>query len=157
MNTAIEKEIESLRNKLESLEEEKQKEEHERAALDGVYEELKRRLEQSEVSLDAFIMYIYRDAKRVVNKVERHRLKQDAKAQAQTPTAEKPKATKKRAKKKRGKKKVAIKIPAGKYTNIPDDLERVFDVKEKGPRPKLVKAHAERLGLDQFMDECRID
>lgn len=153
MSTAIEKEIESLRNKLESLEEEKQKEERERALLDGVYSELQGRLEQSGISIDAFILYIYKDAKRVVNKTERQKAKQEAKA----PAADKPKATKKRSKKKRSKKKTVIKIPAGTYKNIPDAPDRVFDVKEKGPRPKLVKAYAEKIGIEQFMEECRVD
>lgn len=47
-----------------------------------------------------------------------------------------------------------VKIPAGRYTNVPPSLNDVFTVKEKGPRPKLVREHAENLGLEAFLEQC---
>jgi hypothetical protein len=50
-----------------------------------------------------------------------------------------------------------VKIPAGKYTNIPSEPETLFEVKEKGPRPKVLKNYAEEVGLEQFLDQCRVE
>jgi len=62
-------------------------------------------------------------------------------------------------KKKRQKRKapvVTVKIPAGRYANIPEAPDQVFEVKEKGARPKLLKAYAEQVGLERFLQECRL-
>ena len=78
----------------------------------------------------------------------------------QAPVAAKPNRKKKAsAKKGRGrsvKPKVSVKIPAGKYGNLPNAPDKVFDVKEKGPRPKALKEYAEEVGLQAFFDQCRI-
>ena len=78
----------------------------------------------------------------------------------QAPAAIKPTRKKKAsAKKGRGrsvKSKVSVKIPAGKYGNLPGAPDKVFEVKEKGPRPKALKEYAEKVGLQAFFDQCRI-
>ena len=52
--------------------------------------------------------------------------------------------------------KPAIQIPEGKYNNIPPDVERVFEVSLRGPRPKLLKAHAIDIGIEAFIEQCKI-
>ncbi|MEW8606458.1 MAG: hypothetical protein AB2594_17145, partial [Candidatus Thiodiazotropha sp.] len=51
----------------------------------------------------------------------------------------------------------AIKIPAGRYGNLPSNPDQVIEVKEKGPRPKILKRYAEEIGLEAFMSQCRLD
>ncbi|MCU7916277.1 MAG: hypothetical protein KZQ65_10395 [Candidatus Thiodiazotropha sp. (ex Gloverina cf. vestifex)] len=52
---------------------------------------------------------------------------------------------------------MTIKIPAGKYGNLPAEPDKVFNVKEKGPRPKALKSYAEEIGLEAFLAQCRLD
>jgi hypothetical protein len=81
--------------------------------------------------------------------------------ESKSPLVAKKAPAKKRAVKKAGRRgtkrkaKTTVKIPAGQYT-IPSEPDRVFEVKDKGPRPKALKAHAEEIGLERFMAECMV-
>ncbi|MEJ2694328.1 MAG: hypothetical protein P8166_15145, partial [Candidatus Thiodiazotropha sp.] len=50
-----------------------------------------------------------------------------------------------------------VNIPAGKYGNLPSAPDQVFEVKEKGPRPKALKSYAEEVGLEAFFQQCRLE
>lgn len=147
------KEIEALRVQIAKLEEQQEREAQERKALEGTNQKIFDLLEQAGLSLEAFIRFNLKAAKRVMSKIER----EEAKSVPATKAPAKKRVAKKAARRGAKRKvKTTVKIPAGKYT-IPTEPDRIFEVKDKGPRPKALKAHAEEIGLERFMTECRID
>jgi hypothetical protein len=158
MNKELEKEIQSLEMRIQQLKAEKEKTEKEKAVLTDAYSRLKDQLKEEGVSMEAFVRFAFKDLSRAIAVVQRE--SETGAPAAQEPARRKVSAKKKVVRKPRARKgrvaAGAIKIPAGKYTNIPPDTAAVFEVKEKGPRPKAVKAHAEQLGIDAFLDQCRI-
>ena len=150
---SIKKEIESLRAKIARLEAEQKKAEQREKALATLQEQIEKLLEENDLSLEDYIRSNLSQVSRIMAKIGREKEKQ-------APVAAKPNRKKKAsAKKGRGrsvKPKVSVKIPAGKYGNLPNAPDKVFDVKEKGPRPKALKEYAEEVGLQAFFDQCRI-
>ena len=148
------KEIDALQAQIEKLKELQTKEEQEIKALEETNQKIFSLLDEAGLSLEAFIRYNLKATKRVMAKVE----KEEAKS---VPAPKKAPAKKRGAKKaaRRGAKrqaKTTVKIPAGKYSNIPAAPDQVFEVKDKGPRPKALKAYAEEIGLESFMEQCLI-
>ena len=146
------KEINSLKARLAKLEAEEAKEQQQRELLESAYNTLLKNLDAAGVTFSTFIKAYYKEVRKVTARIEKEAAKQEA-------AAPKRKVTKKSAKKRgrRRKAKTVIKIPAGKYSNVPAEPERVFEVKEKGPRPKVLKAYAEEVGAEAFMQQCKID
>jgi hypothetical protein len=146
------KEIDALRAKIARLEKQQEKEENERQALEETRDNISQILQEAGVSFESFVRFNYKNIRRIVTKIENEHSKAER--------IRKP-AAKKKVSKKRGRKSVkaksVIKIPAGKYTNIPSEPATIFEVKEKGPRPKALKAHAEEIGLEKFFEECRVE
>ncbi|MCU7795797.1 MAG: hypothetical protein KZQ75_01565 [Candidatus Thiodiazotropha sp. (ex Myrtea spinifera)] len=108
-------------------------------------------LREKSISFEAYVRSNYLKIKRIVAKTEKE------KAQSDTPPQ---RAIKKRAtgrRRKSSKVTVTIKIPAGKYGNLPAEPDKVFNLKEKGPRPKALKSYAEEIGLEAFLAQCRLD
>jgi len=158
MNSKRQKEIESLKAKLATLEAEYQKEQQERAILEQAFEALSARLQEAGISFDAFVKCYYKEIRKIVTKIEREAAKERAATPAKS--VSKKRVTRKKGAKKRksrAKAKTTIKIPAGTYGNIPSAPDQVFKVAEKGARPKLLKAYAEEVGLETFLNTCRID
>jgi len=122
-------------------------------ALEATKQSILDILEQAGLSFEAFIRHNAKAVRRIVAKIER----EEAKAAPPEKRVAKKTATKKRRRKAAKAKKPTIKIPAGKYTNIPGAEETVFEVKDKGARPKVLKAYAEQLGLEEFLKQCRVD
>lgn len=154
MNKQREKEIDYHRNRLKSLEAEAEREEREREVLNTSYQTLLGTLDEAGISFESFVRHCYRDVKKITTRIEREKEKQSEQLQD---TTVKRKQTAKKKRKRVKKVVVTIKIPAGKYTNIPTAPDQVFEVKEKGPRPKLLKSYAEQIGLDTLLKECRIN
>lgn len=153
-NSKLKKEIEELRNRLASLEAQEEKDLRKREVLEKAHLQLRETLESAEASLEDFVRHLYKDVKRIFTRIER----EAAKAK---PAKTKARVVKKKSstKKKRRKRKtpvVTVKIPAGRYGNLPTAPDQVFEVKEKGARPKLLKAYAEEIGLERFLQECRL-
>ncbi|MCU7850646.1 MAG: hypothetical protein KZQ80_00390 [Candidatus Thiodiazotropha sp. (ex Monitilora ramsayi)] len=147
----IKKEIETLRAKIARLEQEQEKEEQRKKALDAVQAVIDKTLRENGISFEAYIRSNYTQIKRIVAKIEKRGGPSD------TPPK---RVIKKRAAGKRRKSRkvtVTIKIPAGKYGNLPAEPDTVFNVKEKGPRPKALKSYAEEIGLEAFLAQCRLD
>ena len=146
------KEIELLRSRLASLEAEQEREEKQREALAQCHQQLLSALETADLTFEDFVRGFYRDIRKVVVKIERERDK-----------APPPKTRKKAIKKKAAKKtrrripSVTVKIPAGRYGNLPDAPDKVFEVKDKGARPKALKVYAEKVGLEDFLKQCLLD
>lgn len=153
MNKQLEKEIEYHRNRLKSLEAEAEREEREREVLETSYQTLLGTLDEAGISFESFIRHCYREIKKITTKIEREKEKMSD--QIQVKTVKRKQITKKRRKRTK-KPVVAIKIPAGKYTNVPTAPDQIFEVKEKGPRPKLLKSYAEEIGVETLLKECRI-
>ncbi|MEJ2610024.1 MAG: hypothetical protein P8179_07990 [Candidatus Thiodiazotropha sp.] len=147
----IKKEIESLKAKIARLEIEQQKAEEEAQAINTANEQIDKILSETGVSLEAYIGFNLKKFSRIVHKIE-----------GQQPDALKvstQKTTKKRGSRKgrrASKPTLTVKIPAGKYGNLPNQPDQIFEVKEKGPRPKLLKAYAEEVGLEIFLNQCRL-
>jgi hypothetical protein len=153
MITQREKKIESLRSQLASLEEELEREKKERETLDLAHEQLLSTLTQADLSFESFVRCFFKDVRRIVTRVEREQSKDTNKREPVSPTKKK-KAVKSR--KRRAKPRRTIKIPAGRYANVPAEPDKVFEVKEKGPRPKALKAYAEEIGLEALLNQCRL-
>lgn len=147
----IKKEIESLRAQIERLENEQKKAEMVEKALASVNTQIDKILKDNEITLEAYIQHNYKKVSRILQKIE----VQTDQVKARTKRSTKKKTA--RRGKKAAKTTAAIKIPAGKYGNLPSDPELVFEVKEKGPRPKILKGYAEEIGLEAFLSQCRID
>jgi len=103
------------------------------------------------ISFNKYVESQYKDIKKATDKYE----KTLSPAEAPKKRGRKPKAT---AKKKRGRKKApsapSIKIPAGQY-KLPDS-DTVYTIQSRGARPKEVKAVALSMGIEAFMEQCRI-
>ena len=154
MNKQREKEIEYHRNRLKSLEAEAEREEREREVLETSYQTLLETLDEAGISFESFIRHCYREIKKITIKIERE--KEKLSEQVQVKAVKRKHISKKRRKrvKKPG---AAIKIPPGKYTNIPTAPDQIFEVKEKGPRPKLLKSYAQEIGVETLLKECLIN
>jgi len=147
----IKKEIESLRAKIARLEEEQKKAEQQRKALVQARQQIDSVLKENGVSFEAYILSQQAQVSRVLQKLGDDTAKPDVKTKKRAgkkKAVAKPRRSKKTA--------IVVKIPAGRYGNLPNDPDKVFDVKEKGPRPKQLKAYAEEIGLEAFLKNCRI-
>jgi chromosome segregation ATPase len=153
---SIKREIENLRAKIARLEEEQKQVEQQEKALAVVQSQIDKLLKDNGLSLESYVRRQYTQVKRIVAKIEQEKSKQDAAAiPAKRVSKKRGTAKKRRSRAKRANS--SIKIPAGKYGNLPADPEQVFEVKEKGPRPKILKAYAEEVGLEAFLQQCRLD
>lgn len=146
------KEIDALRARITKLEQQQEREEKERIALEETRDSIMKILDDAGISFEAFVRFNYKTIRRIVTKIDREQTKPERPVKV---TAKK-KVVKKRSRK-TVKSKTRIKIPAGKYTNIPSEPETLFEVKEKGPRPKALKSYAEEVGLEQFLEQCRVE
>ncbi len=147
----IKREIETLRAKIARLEKEQKKSEQQQKALSQVQSQIDKILKENGITFEAYIRSQQPLISRLLAKIER------VKGKAETPV--KRVSKKKVATKKRRPRKAAaaqIKIPAGQYGNLPADPAQRYVVKEKGPRPKALKAYAEEIGLEAFLAKCRI-
>ncbi len=150
----IKREIDSLRAKIARLEKEQKKAEQQEKALAAVQGQIDKLLKDNGLNLETYIRSQYVQISRVFAKIEREK--------GSLATTPKKQAGKKKSvarKRRTGGKKpsLSIKIPAGKYTHVPTAPDRVFEVKEKGPRPKLLKAYAEKVGLEAFFEQCHLE
>lgn len=146
------KEIQSLEKRIEKLKQQAEREDQLKEALQSTFDSLKEQLDSAGISLDEFIKAHLKTFQRSMARIEK------AAASESTPAPKRAPAKKRAAKKKatrgrRTKRKVAIKIPAGTYGNIPSAPDQVFEVKLKGPRPKLLKAYAEAVGLETLLEK----
>jgi predicted nucleic acid-binding Zn-ribbon protein len=147
----IKKEIESLRAKIARLENEQKKAELVKKALANINGQIDKIFKDNGINLETYIQHNYKRVSRIIQKIEGH--------------TEKVKAKTKRTSSKKSSRKsrqgatttTTVKIPAGKYGNLPSNPDQVFEVKEKGPRPKVLKGYAEEVGLEAFMNQCRLD
>jgi chromosome segregation ATPase len=148
----IQKQIESLKAEITRLEKEQLKAEQENKALKKASAQVSATLKDCGISFEAYISYNLKKVSRIVNKLEGQ-------------NTEKPESTNQKsvktqpARKRRraNKAEISIKIPAGRYGKLPAQPEQIFEVKEKGPRPKVLKAYAEEIGLEAFLDKCRLN
>jgi hypothetical protein len=148
----IQKQIETLKAEILRLEEEQQRAEQEKRALDSASEQINSVLTETGISLETYIGYNLKKISRIVHKLEASQA-----TKAASPTKKPSKArTPTRRRQKSSRPTITVKIPAGQYSKLPSQPEHVFEVKEKGPRPKLLKAYAEEVGLEAFLDQCRI-
>ena len=154
MNSKRKKEIDALRNRLATLEAQEKRDLQKKETLEKAHSQLRETLESTEATLEDFVRHLYKDVKRIFTRIERESAKAEpGKAKGQVV---KKKATAKKRRQKRKAPVVTVKIPAGRYAHIPEAPDQVFEVKEKGARPKLLKAYAEQIGLERFMQECRL-
>ncbi len=150
MSTEIEQRIQALQAEIDELKVQKEQAKKQRAALDEAYKALKAQLKEAGLSFDALVRFALRDVRRVLEQVDKETVPEQAPPRRKT-------AKKQAAPKTRGRKPApGIKIAAGRYGNIPPDTEQVYQVKEKGPRPKSLKAYAEEIGIDAFLERCRL-
>ncbi len=145
-----EKEIKSLKARLARLEASAAKDALQKEQLATAYNTLQANLKDAGMSFNAFVKAYYKEIKKAVVRVE-----------AQNPgleTQSAPKPAAKKAKKRKSKKAkvAAVKIPAGTYSNVPSDPEQVFEVKERGPRPKALRLFAEEVGQEALLKQCRV-
>lgn len=151
--SAITKEIESLEARIARLKVAQEKEAAQKQAMAEAQDQIKEILANAGLTLEAYVRNNIKAVRRVVAKIDKEEAANPAPAKkprkATKPTAKKRRRTKSKAK-------TTIKIPAGQYTNIPSEPETVFTVKEKGPRPKPVKAYAEEVGLEAFLAQCAV-
>ncbi|MET0050652.1 MAG: hypothetical protein ABW095_06165 [Candidatus Thiodiazotropha sp.] len=145
----IKKEIDTLKAKLARLEKEQKKAERESQALSQASEAIDKILKDQGISFETYIAHNLKKVSRIVNKLEKPQ---------PAPKTTAKQVRKKITRKKRGARKatLTVKIPAGTYAKLPDNPEQVFEVKEKGPRPKALKEYAEQVGLEAFLEQCRI-
>jgi dsDNA-specific endonuclease/ATPase MutS2 len=148
----IKKEIDTLKAKLARLEKEQEKAARESQAVKQASDEIDKILKQQDISLESYIAHNLKKISRIVNKLEQPQ--QDTQGKATTKKTRKKVTRKKRAVRTPS---VTVKIPAGSYSKLPDNPDQVYVVKEKGPRPKALKAYAEQVGLEAFLEQCRID
>ena len=154
MNSSRKKEIEALRSKLAELETLEKLEQKKREVLEKAHAQLTETLATAEATLEDFVRHLHRDFRRIFTRIERDKEK---KAPVKKKAASRKKgATKKKRARRKATAKVTVKIPAGRYGNIPDAPDQVFVVKEKGARPKALRAHAEKVGLERLMRENRL-
>jgi hypothetical protein len=149
----ITKEIASLRAQIARLEKEQKQAEEREKALAAVQSQIDALLKQHGLTLETYIRSNFAQISRIMAKIEREKGKQGS-APATRKEKNKTVAKKRRA---RSNRTTSIKIPAGKYGNLPTAPDKHFEVKEKGPRPKLLKAYAEEVGLETFLKQCRLE
>lgn len=150
----ITKEIESLRAKIAQLVEEQEKAEQQEKALATVKGQIDELLKGSGLNLEDYVRSDYTKINRIVTKIEREKAK-SAPLPAKSVGKKRASTKKRRA---RGKPaKPTVKIPAGKYGNLPSAPDQIFEVKEKGPRPKILKAYAEEIGHEAFIEQCQLE
>ncbi len=147
----IKKEIDTLKAKLARLEKEQKKAERESQALNQASEAIDKILKDQGISFETYIAHNLKKVSRIVSKLEKP---QQAPKSKVAPKQVRKKVTRK----KRGARKanLTVKIPAGTYAKLPENPEQVYEVKEKGPRPKALKEYAEQIGLEAFLEQCRI-
>jgi hypothetical protein len=146
------KEIESLRAQILKLEQLEEREEQEKRALAETQQQVLDILTEAGLTLEAFIRHNERAVRRIIAKMD--------KEQSATPQVAKKSVKRKataKTRKKSKKARTSIKIPAGTYSHVPGAEDAVFEVKEKGPRPKILKSYAEEVGLEKFFEQCRVD
>ncbi len=150
----ITKEIASLRAKIARLEKEQKQAEEREKALAAVQGQIDTLLKQNGLNLETYIRSNFVQISRIVAKIERETSKHPS-----TPVKRKEgkQAVAKKRRVRASKAAPGIKIPAGNYGNLPSAPDKTFEVKEKGPRPKLLKAYAEEVGLETFLKQCRLD
>ncbi|MCU7872377.1 MAG: hypothetical protein KZQ91_06500 [Candidatus Thiodiazotropha sp. (ex Lucinoma borealis)] len=148
----IKKEIEGLRAKIARLEKEQKKAEVEKKALGSANGQIEKILKDNGISFEAYIRYNIKKASRIIHKIEG----ESGEIANKSRTSSK-KSVVRRGRKSTKAKTTAIKIPAGKYGNLPGNPDVIFEVKEKGPRPKVLKAYAEEMGVEAFLDKCRLE
>ncbi|MEW8625845.1 MAG: hypothetical protein AB2551_08850 [Candidatus Thiodiazotropha sp.] len=148
----IQKQIESLKAEITRLEKEQQKAEQEEQALKEVSTKIAAILKESGISFESYITHHIKRVSRIVEKLE---LKSGTNTAAPAKKTSKARSAKKP--RKASKPTITVKIPAGRYGKLPNQPEMVFEVKEKGPRPKALKAYAEEVGLETFLDQCRMN
>jgi hypothetical protein len=151
----IKKEIESLKMKLARLEKEQQKAEAQEKALAVVQEQIDKLLKDNDLSLEAYIRSNQVQVSRIMAKIEREKIAGTGEAPVKRSSKKKAAAKKRAARSKKPTR--TVKIPAGQYGNLPGSPDQVFEVKEKGPRPKLLKTYAEEVGLETFLAQCRLN
>ena len=154
MSTEIENRIQALQAEIDQLKVQKEHAKKERAALDEAYKRLKAQLKEAGLGFDALVRFALKDVRRVLEQVDKEAASEEVPRTRKT-------AKKKAAPKSRGPRQAraagpAIKIPAGRYGNVPANPDAVYQVKEKGPRPKPLKAYAEEIGIDAFLERCRL-
>ena len=147
----IKKEIESLRSKIARLEAEQKKAEMVNKALSNASDQIDKVLKDNGINFETFIRHNYKRVSRIVQKIEGQSDK--TKTRTKRPAKKKPVRKGQRS----ANTVATIKIPAGKYGNLPSNPDQIFEVKEKGPRPKILKGYAEEVGLEAFMSQCRLD
>lgn len=149
--TNIKKEIESLRAKIVRLENQQKKAEMVEKALANANSQIDKILKDNGISFETYIQHNHKRVSRIIQKFDGQtdNLKAKTKRPAKKKTSRKNRQGAKAA--------AAIKIPAGKYGNLPSNPEQVFEVKEKGPRPKVLKGYAQEVGLEAFLNQCRIE
>ncbi|MCB1857112.1 MAG: hypothetical protein KDI63_02515 [Gammaproteobacteria bacterium] len=152
MTNRRQKEIESLRSRLASLEAQQERELIEQEAMESAHAQMLSSLEEAGITFEAYVRCFVKDFRRVLTKVDREQAK--APPRVRRVTTKKKAAVKKKVRRKKAV--VKIKIPAGRYSHLPADPERIFQVKAKGARPKLLKAYADEVGLDTFLSQCFI-
>ncbi len=154
MTIQREKEIEALRSQLATMEEALEREKKEQETLGLAHEQLLSTLKEAGLNFESFVRCFFKETRRIITRVEREQSKVVETRKPAKPSAKKTKPVKRR--KRRVKPKLTIKIPAGRYTNVPAEPDKVFEVKEKGARPKAIKAYAEEIGLDAFLKQCHL-
>jgi uncharacterized phage infection (PIP) family protein YhgE len=148
----IQKQIDTLKAEITRLENEQQRAKQEEQALNDVSSKITSILKESGVSFESYITLHSKRISKILSKLESKNGAKTttlAKKAAKTRSATKPR--------KANKPNITVKIPAGRYSKLPSQPEMVFEVKEKGPRPKALKAYAEEVGLETFLDQCRLN
>jgi hypothetical protein len=148
----IQKQIDTLKAEISRLEKEQQRAQQEEQALNDVSTQITSILKESGVSFESYITHHSKRISKILSKLDS---KNVAKTAAPTKKATKPRSANKP--RKANKPTITVKIPAGRYSKLPDQPEMIFEVKEKGPRPKVLKAYAEEVGLETFLDQCRLN
>ncbi|MBV2093187.1 MAG: hypothetical protein KUF72_20090 [Candidatus Thiodiazotropha sp. (ex Ctena orbiculata)] len=148
----IQKQIDSLKAEITRLEKEQQRAEQQQKALKEVSTRVSALLKESGVSFESYITHHIKRVSRIIGKVE---AKNSTKSASQAGKTSKTRSAKKP--RKTTKPNITVKIPAGRYGKLPNQPEAIFEVKEKGPRPKVLKAYAEEVGLETFLDQCRMN
>ncbi|MBW9258924.1 MAG: hypothetical protein K1562_15025 [Candidatus Thiodiazotropha sp. (ex. Lucinisca nassula)] len=148
----IQKQIDSLKAEITRLEKEQQRAEQQQKALKEVSTRVSALLKESGVSFESYITHHIKKVSRIVEKVE---AKNSTKAASQAGKTSKTRRAKKP--RKTSKPNITVKIPAGRYGKLPNQPEVIFEVKEKGPRPKVLKAYTEEVGLETFLHQCRMN
>jgi hypothetical protein len=150
----IEKKIVALKAEISRLEKAQQEAEQEKRALAQANEQITAILKESGVTFEAYIGSQLKKVSRIVHKLE---AKQDAKTDSSGTKSTKSRSPRKGRQSRSSRAKITVKIPPGEYGKLPSQPEQVFVVKEKGPRPKLLKAYAEEIGLEAFLNQCRLN